>query len=67
MNRSSTVGAERLYRLNPTERLWQHTRRTGTHSRYFASGIELETTLERVFGDMQHHPAIIRAYLLPFC
>jgi hypothetical protein len=53
--------------LNPTERLWQYTRRTGTHNRYFASRIELETTLDRVFGEMQHHPALIRSSLLPFC
>ena len=36
--------------LNPTERLWQHTRRTGTHNRYFASQAELVATLRRVFG-----------------
>ena len=53
--------------FNPTERLWQHTRRTGTHNRYFASRAELETTLTRVFGEMQCHPALIRSYLLPFC
>jgi transposase len=53
--------------FNPTERLWQHTRRTGTHKRYFASRAELETTLTRVFGEMQCHPALIRSYLLPFC
>ena len=53
--------------LNPAERLWQHTRKTGTHNRYSASRIELETTLNRVFGEMQHHPALIRSYLLPFC
>jgi len=28
---------------------------------------ELETTLTRVFGEMQCHPALIRSYLLPFC
>ena len=53
--------------FNPTERLWQHTRRTGTHNRYFASRAELETTLTRVFGEMQCHPATIRSYLRPFC
>src|SRR5215469_9289798 len=42
--------------LNPAERLWQHTRKTGTHNRYFATRMELETTLHRVFGEMQHHP-----------
>ncbi len=53
--------------FNPTERLWQHTRRTGTHNRYFAIRAELETTLTRVFGEMQCHPASIRSYLVPFC
>jgi transposase len=52
---------------NPTERLWQHTRRTGTHNRYFATRLELESTLRRVFGEMQCHPVLIRSYLLPFC
>jgi transposase len=36
--------------LNPTERLWQYTRKTGTHDRYFASQGELVGTLTRVFG-----------------
>ena len=53
--------------LNPTERLWQHTRRTGTHNRYFGSEAELLATLRRVFGEMQAHPVGIRSYLLPFC
>ena len=53
--------------LNPTERLWQHTRKNGTRNRYFASRMELETTLHRVFGDMQRCSALIQSYLLPFC
>jgi transposase len=53
--------------FNPTERLWQHTRKTGTHNRYFATATELVGTLSRVFGDMQQHPESIRSYLLPFC
>ena len=53
--------------LNPTERLWQHTRRTGTHNRYFASEADLLATLTRVFGEMQSHPVLIRSNLLPFC
>jgi transposase len=53
--------------FNPTERLWQHTRKHGTHNRYFATERELVGTLNRVFGDMQAHPASIRAYLSPFC
>lgn len=53
--------------FNPTERLWQHTRKTGTHNRYFAHEAELMGTLTRVFGEMQAHPASIRAYVAPFC
>ena len=53
--------------LNPAERLWQHTRKNGTHNRYFATPAELEGTLSRVFGEMPSHPELIRSYLLPFC
>ena len=53
--------------FNPTERLWQHTRKTGTHNRYFATASELVGTLSRVFGEMQDNPESIRSYLLPFC
>jgi transposase len=53
--------------FNPTERLWQHTRRNGTHNRYFASETELTATLTRVFVDMQSRPELIRSYLVPFC
>jgi transposase len=52
--------------LNPTERLWQHTRKSGTHNRYFATKDELSGTLSRVFADMQAYPETIRPYLLPF-
>ncbi len=53
--------------FNPTERLWQHTRKHGTHNRYYVSKTELIGTLTRVFGDMQAHPDTIRGYLQPFC
>lgn len=53
--------------LNPTERLWQHTRKNGTHNRYFADQQELVGTLTRVFHDMQAHPETIRPYLQSFC
>ena len=53
--------------LNPTERLWQHTRRTGTHNRYFSSEDDLLATLTRVFGEIQAAPDLILPYLLPFC
>jgi len=52
--------------LNATERLWHHTRVTGTHNRYFTSEGELWDTLQRVFRSMQRNPAQIRGYLHPF-
>lgn len=52
--------------FNATERMWQHTRRNGTHNRYFKSEDELYGTLTRVFKDMQKHPESIRSYLRPF-
>lgn len=52
--------------FNATERLWHHTRITGTHNRYFADAGELNTTLTRVFRSIQHRPDQIRGYLQPF-
>jgi len=52
--------------LNPTERLWRYTRRTGTHNRYFPEAEELTGTLRRVFSEMQSCPELIRPYLLSF-
>jgi transposase len=53
--------------FNPTERVWQYTRKNGTHNRYFATQPELVSTLTRVFADMQSYPELIRPSLLPFC
>jgi len=53
--------------LNPTERLWQHTRKTGTHNRFFGGVDALFATLTRVFGEMQSHPQLISSYLALFC
>lgn len=52
--------------FNPAERLWQHTRKNGTHNRSFFTLDELDRTLIRVFTDMQANPSIIRPYLQPF-
>src|SRR5260370_14841967 len=52
--------------LNPTERLWRHTRQTGTHNRYFPDEKELTGTLSRVFGEMQNYPELIRPYFHSF-
>ena len=52
--------------LNATERLWQHTRRSGTHNRYFATQEEMVSTLHSVFRRMQKKPQDIRGYLIPF-
>ena len=53
--------------FNPTERLWQHTRKNGTHNRFFGGMDALLATLTRVFGEMQSHPQLIQSYLTPFC
>jgi transposase len=52
--------------LNSTERLWQHTRKNGTHNRFFGCVDALLATLTRVFSEMQSHPELIRSYLTPF-
>jgi transposase len=52
--------------FNPAERLWQHTRKNGTHNRYYLNLDELMATLLRVFGEMQSAPKIITPYLRPF-
>ena len=52
--------------FNATERIWHHTRVTGTHNRYFVTEQELIGTLIRVFRKMQHSPEQITGYLQPF-
>ena len=52
--------------FNAAERLWHHTRKTGTHNRYFVSVGELAETLTRAFRSMQRRPEQIRGYLAPF-
>jgi len=52
--------------LNATERLWHHTRVTGTHNRYFVSKAELQSTLMAVFRSIQKNPDQIKGYLRPF-
>lgn len=53
--------------FNPAERLWQHTRKNGTHNRYFVTIDELLSTLCRVLGEMHSFPETIAGYLLPYC
>jgi transposase len=53
--------------FNPTERLWQHTRKNGTHNRYFVTEDEIIGTLSRVFSEIQTRPSLIRGYLQPYC
>jgi transposase len=52
--------------FNATERLWHHTRVTGTHNRYFVSKAELQATLMAVFHSIQKNPDQIKGYLHPF-
>lgn len=53
--------------FNATERLWHHTRVSGTHNRYFDTKAELIQTLEHVFANMKNDPSSISGYLAPFC
>lgn len=53
--------------LNPTERIWQHTRKNGTHNRYYETIDGLVQTIVRVFSDIQSERNSIRNYMLPFC
>ena len=52
--------------FNAAERLWHHTRLTGTHNRYFVTEHELIDTLIRVFRSMQRRPDQIRGCLEAF-
>jgi len=52
--------------FNPTEQIWQHTGKNGTHNRFFGGLDQLLATLTRVFGEMQSHPQRIKSYLT-FC
>ena len=49
------------------DRPGKHTRKTGTHNRYFAVASELAGTLSRVFGERQANRESIRSYLRPLC
>jgi transposase len=53
--------------FNAAEPLWHHTRKTGTHNRYFSTQDELASTLTSVFRSIQRNPNQIRGYLAPFC
>ena len=52
--------------LNAAERLWHHTRITGTHNRCFNSEAEVYDTVTKVFRSMQQNPKQIKGYLRPF-
>ena len=52
--------------MNAAERIWRHTRVTGTHNRYFATEDEIVKTLRSVFRDIRRRPEQIMGYLRPF-
>lgn len=52
--------------FNATERLWHHTRITGTHNRYFETSALLLNALETVFAEVKNNPSSIDGYLKPF-
>ena len=53
--------------LNPTERLWQHTRKNGAHNRFFGCVDALLATLTRVFpsrtDSLPPHPFFVDHYV----
>jgi len=52
--------------LNALERIWHHTRITGTHNRYFATQGELHSTLTSTFRSIQKRPSQGHGYLRPY-
>ncbi len=52
--------------LNPAEKLWKYTRKTGTHNQYFKDEKEMVACLIGVFTGIQRYPKLIRNYLAPF-
>jgi len=53
--------------MEPRGKVVAHTRKNGTHNRFFGCLDALLATLTRVFGEMQSHPELIQSYLTPFC
>lgn len=52
--------------LNALERIWHHTRKEGTHNRYFATQLELQSTLISTFRSIQRNPQQVQGYLYPY-
>lgn len=51
---------------NAQEPLWKHTRKEGTHNKYFKNADEIYETLVKVFNNVQNKPDQIKGYLKPF-
>ena len=52
--------------FNAAEPLWKHTRKIGTHNRYFEDENAIMDTLTKVFKSMQKNPKHIEGYIKPF-
>lgn len=52
--------------FNAAEPLWKHTRKTGTHNRYFDNENAIMDTLTKVFKGIQKNPKHIEGYIRPF-
>ena len=52
--------------FNAAEPLWKHTRKIGTHNRYFENENEIMDTLTKVFKGIQQNPKNIEGYIKPF-
>jgi transposase len=51
---------------NATERIWQYTRKRGTHNRYFDVPGELCGALFKTFDEIKKEPSKIAGLLRPF-
>jgi transposase len=52
--------------FNAAEPLWKHTRKIGTHNRYFDNENAIMDTLTKVFKGIQKNPKHIEGYIKPF-
>jgi transposase len=52
--------------FNAQERIWQYTRKQGTHNRFFETPRELCASLFLTFEDIQQHPEKIGGRLKPY-
>ena len=52
--------------LNAVERLWKHTRKSGSHNCYFETHDDMKINIHSALRAMQRKPYEIKGYLRPF-